>query len=120
MTIKTGPCCSIINISVETSARKVLHSMLYMYVISQSFVSLPILVIVLYCTLCRDIIHCQSFIDEGMESDIIHVCDLSIDFQFGNVFYCSVFTMVQGDSLGVLEAIAYDERLTQIDRCTIL
>jgi hypothetical protein len=53
-----------------------------------------------------------------MVSDIIHVCDLSINFQFGNMFYCSVFTMVQGDFLGV--AVVYDERLTQIDRGTIL
>jgi hypothetical protein len=36
------------------------------------------------------------------------------------MFYCSVFTMVQGDFLGVLEVGAYDERLTQIDRGTIL
>jgi hypothetical protein len=55
-----------------------------------------------------------------MVSDIIHVCDLCIDFQFGNIFYCSIFTMVQGDFLGVLEVAAYDERLTQIDRDTIL
>jgi hypothetical protein len=55
-----------------------------------------------------------------MVSDIIHVCDLFIDFQFSNVFYCSIFTMVQGDFIGVFEAIAYDERLTQIDRGTIL
>jgi hypothetical protein len=55
-----------------------------------------------------------------MVSNIIHVCDLFIDFQFGNMFYCSVFTMVQGDFLVVLEVVAYDERLTQIDRGTIL
>jgi hypothetical protein len=36
------------------------------------------------------------------------------------VFYCSIFTMLQGDFLGVLEVVAYDERLTQIDRDTIL
>jgi hypothetical protein len=55
-----------------------------------------------------------------MVSNIIHVYDISIDFQFGNVFYCSIFIMVQRDFLGVLEVVAYDERLTQIDRCTIL
>jgi hypothetical protein len=55
-----------------------------------------------------------------MVTDIIHVCDLSIDFQFDNMFYCSIFTMIQRDFLGVFEDVAYDERLTQIDRCTIL
>jgi hypothetical protein len=59
-------------------------------------------------------------IDEGMIFNIIHVCDLSIDFQFDNIFYCSVFTMVHGDFLGVLEVVPYDERLTQIDRGIIL
>ncbi len=54
-----------------------------------------------------------------MVSGIIHVYNISINFQFGNVFYCFVFTMVQGDFLGVLEVVAYDERLTQIDRGTI-
>jgi hypothetical protein len=47
-----------------------------------------------------------------MVSDIIHVCDLSINFQFGNVFYCSILIMVHGDFLGVLEALAYDERIS--------
>jgi hypothetical protein len=41
-----------------------------------------------------------------MVSNIIHVCDLSIDFLLGNVFYCSVLIMVQGDFLGVLETVA--------------
>jgi hypothetical protein len=41
-------------------------------------------------------------------------------FQFVNMFYCSVFTMVHGDFLGVFEVVPYDERLTQIDRGTIL
>jgi hypothetical protein len=31
-----------------------------------------------------------------MVSDIIHVCDLSIDFQIHNMFCCSVLIMVQG------------------------
>jgi hypothetical protein len=51
-----------------------------------------------------------------MISDIIHVCDFSIDFQFGNVFYCSAFIIEQGEFLGVLEALAYDERISQLDR----
>jgi hypothetical protein len=55
-----------------------------------------------------------------MVSDIIHVYDISIDFQFGNMFYCSIFTMAHVDFLGVLEAVPYDESLTQIDRDTIL
>jgi hypothetical protein len=55
-----------------------------------------------------------------MVSDIIHVCDISIDFQCGNVFYCSVLIMVHEDFLGVLEVVAHDERLTKIDRGTIL
>jgi hypothetical protein len=55
-----------------------------------------------------------------MVSNIIHVCDLSIDFQFGNVFYCSSFIMVQGEFLGVLEALAYVERISQLDRGKIL
>jgi hypothetical protein len=54
-----------------------------------------------------------------MVSDIIHVCDLSIDFQFGNLFYCSAFIMVQREFL-VLEALAYDERISQLDRDNIL
>jgi hypothetical protein len=55
-----------------------------------------------------------------MVSDIIHVCDISIDFQFGNVFYYSAFIMVQGEFLGVLEALAYDEMISQLDRGKIL
>jgi hypothetical protein len=55
-----------------------------------------------------------------MVSDIIHVCDLSIDFQFGNIFYCSAFIMVHGEFLGVFEALAYDERISQLDRGNIL
>jgi hypothetical protein len=55
-----------------------------------------------------------------MISDIIHVCDLSIDFQFGNMFYCSAFIMVQVEFLGVLEGLAYDERISQFDRGKIL
>jgi hypothetical protein len=51
-----------------------------------------------------------------MISDIIHVCDFSIDFQFGNVFYCSAFIIEQGEFLEVLEALAYDERISQLDR----
>jgi hypothetical protein len=54
-----------------------------------------------------------------MVSDIIHVCDLSIDFQFGNLFYCFAFIMVQREFL-VLEALAYDERISQLDRDNIL
>ncbi len=55
-----------------------------------------------------------------MVSDIIHVCDISIDFQFGNMFYCSFLIMLQGDFLGIPEAIAYDERISKLDRGTIL
>jgi hypothetical protein len=55
-----------------------------------------------------------------MVSNIIHVSDLSINFQCSNMFYCSVFTMVHRGFLGALEVVAYDERLTQIDRDTIL
>jgi hypothetical protein len=55
-----------------------------------------------------------------MVFNIIHVCDLSIDFQFGNMFYCSVLIMVHGEFFGVLEALSYDERISQIDRDTIL
>jgi hypothetical protein len=40
-----------------------------------------------------------------MVTDIIHVCDLSFNFQLGNMFYCSVLIMVQENFLGVLEAI---------------
>jgi hypothetical protein len=40
-----------------------------------------------------------------MVCDIIHVCDLSFDFQLGQMFYCSVLIMVQRDFLGVLEAV---------------
>jgi hypothetical protein len=50
----------------------------------------------------------------------VTVCDLSINFQFGNVFYCSAFRMVQGEFLGVIEALAYDERISQLDRGKIL
>jgi hypothetical protein len=31
---------------------------------------------------------------------------MSFDFQLGNMFYCSVLIMVQGDFLGVLEVVA--------------
>jgi hypothetical protein len=55
-----------------------------------------------------------------MVSDIIHVCDLSIDFQFRNVFCCSVLIMLQGEFFRVLETLAYDERISQIDRGIIL
>jgi hypothetical protein len=61
----------------------------------------------------------RYLIEEGMVSDIIHVCDLSIDFQFGNLFYCFAFIMVQREFL-VLEALAYDERISQLDRDNIL
>jgi hypothetical protein len=37
-----------------------------------------------------------------MVSDIIHGCYLSIDIQFGNMFYCSVLIMVQGKFSGIL------------------
>jgi hypothetical protein len=55
-----------------------------------------------------------------MVFDNIHVCDLSIDFQFGNMFYSSILIMVLGEFLGVLEALTYDERISQLDRCKIL
>jgi hypothetical protein len=55
-----------------------------------------------------------------MVSDIIHVCDISIDFLFGNVFYCSVLIMVHGEFFGVLKSLVYDERISQIDRDTII
>jgi hypothetical protein len=41
-------------------------------------------------------------IEEGMVSDIIPVCDVSVDFQFCNVFCCSFLIMVQGEFSGVL------------------
>jgi hypothetical protein len=41
-------------------------------------------------------------------------------FNLVTCFIVLCFTMVHGDFLGVLEAVPYDERLTQIDRCTIL
>jgi hypothetical protein len=37
-----------------------------------------------------------------MVSNVIHVCDLSIDFHFCNVFCCSILIMVQGEFSGVL------------------
>jgi hypothetical protein len=37
-----------------------------------------------------------------MVSDIIHVCDLSIDFQIHNMFCCSILIMVHGVFSGVL------------------
>jgi hypothetical protein len=55
-----------------------------------------------------------------MVSDIIHVCNHCIDFQFGNMFYCFVFIMVQGELSGVLEDLTYDERISQLDRGNIL
>jgi hypothetical protein len=36
------------------------------------------------------------------------------------VFYYSVLIMVHGDFLGVLEVVAYDERISQLDRSMIL
>jgi hypothetical protein len=72
-----------------------------MYLIPQSFVCLLICVIVLYCKLSNDIIHYYEIscylIEEGMVSDIIHVCNLSIDFfQICNVFCCFVFCFDSG------------------------
>jgi hypothetical protein len=55
-----------------------------------------------------------------MVSDIIHVCDISINFQFGNIFYRFAFILVQWQFLGVIEALAYDERISQLDRGKIL
>jgi hypothetical protein len=55
-----------------------------------------------------------------MVPDINHVCDLSIDFQFDNVFCCSILIMVRGEFLRILEALAYDERISQLDRGMIL
>jgi hypothetical protein len=52
--------------------------------------------------------------------DINHACDLSIDFQFVNMFCCFVLMLVQGEFLSVLEALAYDERISHLDRDTIL
>jgi hypothetical protein len=63
-------------------------------------------VIVLYCSLSRDIIkkffkHLYkkedmscNLIDKGMVSDIIHVCNLSIDFMF--VTHLLLFSIVHG------------------------
>jgi hypothetical protein len=56
----------------------------------------------------------------GIRHHSCHVFDLFIDFQFGNVFYCSAFIMVQGEFLGVLEALAYDDMISQLDRGKIL
>jgi hypothetical protein len=46
-----------------------------------------------------------------MVSDIIHVYDRSINFQFGNMIYCSVLIIAQGEFFRVLEALSYDERI---------
>jgi hypothetical protein len=54
-----------------------------------------------------------------MIPNIIHVCDLSIDFQFCNLFCCSILIMVHEEFFGVFEALAFDERISQIDRGTI-
>jgi hypothetical protein len=55
-----------------------------------------------------------------MISDIIHVCYLSINFQFDNMFCCSILIMAQGEFFGVLKALAYDERISKLDRGKIL
>jgi hypothetical protein len=57
------------------------------------------------------VINCY-LIEKGMVSDIIHVCDRSIDFQVGNVFYYSILIIVQREFFGVLEALSYDERIS--------
>jgi hypothetical protein len=41
-----------------------------------------------------------------MEYGIIHVCDMSFNFQLSNMFYCSILIMVLEIFLGVLEAVA--------------
>jgi hypothetical protein len=41
-----------------------------------------------------------------MVADIIYVWDLSMDVQNGNVSYCSVLIMLQGELSGFLEALA--------------
>jgi hypothetical protein len=40
----------------------------------------------------------------------------SVDFMFVNICYGSVLIMVHKDSLEVLQAIAYVERIAQLDR----
>jgi hypothetical protein len=40
-----------------------------------------------------------------MVPNFIHVCGLSMDVQNGNMFYCSVLIMLQGELSGVLEAL---------------
>jgi hypothetical protein len=100
--IKTDSYCGIRSTSVETSFRKVLHSTLCMYVIPQSFVSLTIFDIVLYLlyiidghysVVLRVLLYGTSYylIEEGMEPNIIHVCDLSIIFQFINMLSSTIF-----------------------------
>jgi hypothetical protein len=54
-----------------------------------------------------------------MVCDINHVCDLSIDFQFVNMFCCSILILLLGKILLVLEALAYDERISPLGRDTI-
>jgi hypothetical protein len=41
-----------------------------------------------------------------MVPDIIHVCDLSMDVQNGNMFYCSVLIMLRGALSRFFEALA--------------
>jgi hypothetical protein len=36
---------------------------------------------------------------------IIHVCNLSMDVQNGNMFYCSVLIILQRELSGILEAL---------------
>jgi hypothetical protein len=55
-----------------------------------------------------------------MISDIIHVCDISINFKFSKMFYCSAFIIMHEEFLGVLKALAYDKRISQLDRGKIL
>jgi hypothetical protein len=38
-----------------------------------------------------------------MVSDIIHVCNLSIDVQFGNMFYCSILIRCRQNSQEFLD-----------------
>jgi hypothetical protein len=102
LAIKSDSCCRIRNKSVETSSRKILLLTLCIYVIPQSFVLLTIFDIVLnvlyiiqgyYSLVLRALLNGTGcyLIEEGMVADIIHICDISIVFQFLNVFFLLFF-----------------------------
>jgi hypothetical protein len=103
--IKTDSCCTIRNRFVETSMRKVLlltSSMYYacIWFLKVLFYWQTLILFIIYYTLSGTLFTGTKSTSIGdlmlpdrksIVANIIHVCDLSIIFQFPNVFSSSIF-----------------------------